>query len=97
MGTHDHLTDPVRVINDHGKVKNAKRMSLQKQLENKNVKMAFHIHKQSASIDVKKQISDFEQHRKLLQMHGKYRNNKVWGGALGSVSHKSSPKKFELK
>ena len=60
--------------------------------------MAFHIHKQSASIDVKKQMSDFEQHRKLLTMHGKYKNNKVWGGGVpGSVSYKQSPKKFELK
>ena len=30
-------------------------------------------------------------------MHGKYKNNKVWGGAVGSVSFKGSPKKFELK
>ncbi len=70
---------------------------MQRQLDDQNVKMAFHIHKQSASIDVKKQISDFEQHRKLLQMHGKFKNNKVWGGVVGSVSYKSSPKKFELK
>ena len=31
-------------------------------------------------------------------MHGKYKNNKVWGGGVpGSVSYKQSPKKFELK
>ena len=30
-------------------------------------------------------------------MHGKYKNNKVWGGAVGSVGHRQSPRKIELK
>ena len=30
-------------------------------------------------------------------MHEKYRNNKVWGGAIGSVAYKPSPKHFALK
>ena len=75
-----------------------KRSIQQKELDNENVKLAFHIHKQSSSIDVKKQLGDFEKHEKLLQLHGKYKNNKVWGGGVpGSVSYKGSPKRFKMK
>ncbi len=30
-------------------------------------------------------------------MHEKYRNNKVWGGAIGSVAYKPSPKQIVIK
>lgn len=31
-------------------------------------------------------------------MHGKYKKNKIWGGAVGSVcNNKGSPKRFGLK
>ena len=33
----------------------------------------------------------------MLHMHGKYKNNKVWGGTIGSVGFKVSPKKFSIK
>ena len=66
-------------------------------MENKNIKLAFHIHQQSASIDVQKQLNDFDSHRKLLQLHGKFKNNKVWGGTIGSVGFKVSPNKLALK
>jgi hypothetical protein len=42
-------------------------------------------------------MNDFEHHQKLLTMHGKYRNNKVWGGTIGSVAFKPSPKKLALR
>ena len=42
-------------------------------------------------------MNDFEAHQKLLSMHQKYKNNKVWGGAVGSVGHRTSPKRFNLK
>ena len=41
-------------------------MVQKRELETQNVKLAFHLHKTSASIDVKKQLGDFEQHQKLL-------------------------------
>lgn len=90
---HDEFTNPERILADQSKIRQSKRINEQKDLENKNVKMAFHIHNQSASIDVKKQRNDFEHHQKLLQLHGKYKQNKVWGGAIGSVSYKGSPGK----
>ena len=68
-----------------------------RELDNKNVKLAFHIHKQSASIDVRKQLNDFEQHQKLLKLHGKYKNHKVWGGCVGSASYRGSPPKYKIK
>ena len=74
-----------------------KRSTKQRNLDEENVRLAFHIHKQSSSIDVKKQLNDFEKHEKLLQLHGKYKNNKVWGGVPGSASYKGSPKRFKLK
>jgi len=40
----------------------SKRQHQMKELETQNVKLAFHIHKQSASIDVRKQLTDFQQH-----------------------------------
>lgn len=30
-------------------------------------------------------------------MHGKYKNNKVWGGTVGSVGHRISPRKTEMR
>lgn len=30
-------------------------------------------------------------------MHGKYKNGKVWGGTIGAVGHKVSPKKLDLR
>ena len=30
-------------------------------------------------------------------MHGKYKKNKIWGGAVGSVSYNKSPKRFGIK
>ena len=71
--------------------------SSKKSIDQANVKLAFHIHKQSSSIDVRKQLGDFESHQKLLQLHGKYKNNKVWGGTIGAVGFKNSPKKFSIK
>ena len=73
------------------------RDSKQKDVEFTNVKLAFHINRQSASIDVKKQFDDFAKHEKRLSMHGKYKNNKVWGGTIGAVGHtKSSPKSLNM-
>ena len=73
------------------------RDSKQKDVEFTNVKLAFHINRQSASIDVKKQFDDFAKHEKRLSMHGKYKNNKVWGGTIGAVGHtKSSPKSLHM-
>ena len=46
---------------------------------------------------MKKQINDFENHRKLLQLHGKFKNNKVWGGTIGSIGYRPSPNKLALK
>ena len=68
-----------------------------KNLESKNIKLAFHIQGQSSSIDVSKQLNDFDRHKQMLEMHGKYKNGKVWGGTIGAVGHKVSPKKLELR
>ena len=32
-----------------------------------------------------------------MQLHGKFKNNKVWGGTVGSVGYKPSPNKLALK
>jgi len=63
---HEMFKDPERVKTEHSKIKKTKRMVQRRELETQNVKLAFHLHKTSASIDVKKQLGDFEQHQKLL-------------------------------
>lgn len=62
-----------------------------------NVKLAFHIHKASASIDVKKQLDGFETQEAFRHRREKYRNGQIWGGsAVGSVSFKTSPKALKI-
>lgn len=85
--------DPLRIKDEHGRIKETNRQKALKDLESANIRLAFHIHKQPASIDVKKQINDFGKHRKLLKLHAKYKDNKIWGGAFGSVGFKASPRR----
>ena len=33
----------------------------------------------------------------MLKLHGKYKNNKVWGGVPGSATFRGSPSKYKLK
>ena len=94
MTEHDRFTDQERVKQEHIRIYKNTLQVKQKELDTQNVKLAFHIHKQSASIDVKKQLTDFEKHQNLLKLHGKYKNNKVWGGVPGSATYRGSPKKY---
>ena len=43
-------------------------------LVDSNVKLAFHLHKASASIDVKRQLENFEEHESHRLRREKYRN-----------------------
>jgi len=56
----------MRLKADHLKHSYQKMKSTKKSIDQANVKLAFYIHKQSSSIDVRKQLGDFESHQKLL-------------------------------
>ena len=51
---HERYTDQERVKQEHERIYKNSIVVKKKELDNQNVKLAFHIHKQSASIDVKK-------------------------------------------
>ena len=69
----------------------------QQHLTDSNVKLAFHIHKASASIDVKRQLDDFDSHERSKQLREKYKHGRIWGGtAEGSVGYRTSPNKWRV-
>ena len=62
------------------------------------MKLAFHIHKASASIDVRKQLDGFETQESFRHRREKYKNGQIWGGsAVGSVGYKTSPKAYKIQ
>ena len=59
---HEAFVNPDRIKEEHLKYSESSRANAAKQLDNKNVKLAYHLTKAPASIDLRKQFTDFEKH-----------------------------------